>query len=163
MALPGPHTSPVTDVPQEVAYRRRTPDIDGIIYSSLGESYIHTQRIPEAAAAINRASKANPSKAGFYLRNETILFFGIGDAENQLKSAESAIDADPASAAPYYFQGMALASKATVDPTTKKPILPPGCVEAYSKYPELDPNGQFSAEARSFPAEASKAGPTKAF
>jgi hypothetical protein len=48
----------------------------------------------------------------------------------------------------YYFKGQALVSKATIDPSTQKMILPPGCAESYQKYLELEPNGQFSADAK---------------
>jgi hypothetical protein len=65
-----------------------------------------------------------------------------------LAAAEKAIAADPSRAMLYYFKGQALVSKATVDSQTQKMILAPGCAEAYQKYLELEPNGQFANEAR---------------
>lgn len=140
----------------------RAPEVTGIIDSSLGEIYIRTNRAPEAEAAFDAAAQANPVQAGFYLRNETIFLFQAGNTDAQLRAAEKAIAADPNGAAPYYFKGQALVSKAAMDSATQKLVLPPACAEAYQKYLQLDPNGQFSADAKSIlasaglPAKASK-------
>ena len=37
-------------------------------------------------------------------------------------------------------------AKATMDPKTNKFVLPPGCLEDYQMYLELDPSGKFAAE-----------------
>jgi len=144
---------PVTAIPLVIANQARTPEINGVVYSSLGEIYIRTNRIPQAEEAFDAAAQANPAQAAFYLRNETIFFFQTGNPEGQLKAAEKAIAADPTGAMPYYLKGLALASKATVD-QAGKPILPPGCTEAYSKYLELDSKGQYAADAKNFLAAA---------
>ena len=47
-----------------------------------------------------------------------------------------------------YFRGQALVAKATIDPKTQKMIFPPGCIEAYQKYLDMDPNGPYSADAK---------------
>ena len=137
-----------------ISGQSRTAEIAGVSYGSLGEIYLRTNRIPEAQAAFDSAVKANPSQAALYLRNETIFFFQIGNADAQLAAAEKAISVDPNRAMLYYFKGQALASKATVDPQTQKMTLPPGCAEAYRKYLELEPGGQFSADAKSLLAAA---------
>ena len=145
--------SAVTSAPDQIANQARTPEINGVIYSSLGEIYIRTNRVPQAEEAFDTAAKANPTQAAFYLRNETVFFFQTGNTEGQLRAAEKAIAVDPNGAMPYYFKGLALASKATVD-QAGKPILPPGCAEAYQKYLQLDANGQFAADAKNFLAAA---------
>jgi tetratricopeptide (TPR) repeat protein len=133
---------------------KRNPETDGICLSSLGEIYIHTNRIPEAQAAFDDAVKANPTQAALYLGNETVFFFQINNAAAQLDAANKAIAADPTRARNYYFKAQALTTQATVDPKTNKLILPPGCLEAYQKYLELDPNGQFAADSKSIIAAA---------
>jgi tetratricopeptide (TPR) repeat protein len=143
------HASRNTAGGEVVAEQNRTPEIKGVGYSSLGEIYIRTKRIPEAEAAFDTAVKANPSQAALYLRNETIFFFQTGNADGQLAAAEKGIAIDPTRAMLYYFKGQALASKATVDPTGKM-LLPPGCAEAYQKYLQLEPNGQFANDSKSF-------------
>ena len=133
---------------------KHNPEVEGISQSSLGEIYIHTNRIPEAQAAFDKAAAANPAQAGLYYSNEAVFFFQINNAPAQLDAANKAIAADPTRARNYYFKAQALATQATVDPKTNKLILPPGCLEAYQKYLELDPNGQFAADSKSIIAAA---------
>lgn len=128
----------------------RTPEIKGAGYASLGEIYIRTKRIQEAQAAFDEAVNSNPGEAALYRRNETIFFFQTGNSEAQLAAAEKAIAVDPTRPMLYYFKAQALAAKATIDPQTQKLILPPGCAETYRKYLEMEPNGQFAADAKSF-------------
>jgi tetratricopeptide (TPR) repeat protein len=142
------HSAGRATVSYTISEQDRAPDVIGIIDSSLGEIYIRTNRTPEAEAAFDAAAEANPARAGFYLRNETLFFFQTGNTEAQLKAAEKAIAADANGAVPYYFKAQALVSKATVDPKTQKMTLPPDCAEAYQKYLQLEPNGQFSADAK---------------
>jgi len=128
--------------------QKRPPDVIGTGYASLGEIYIREGKVAEAQAAFDTAVQSNPNQAAFYLGNETIFFFQVGNADAQLAAAQKAIALDPGRAMPYYFKGQALTSKATIDPQTQKLVLPPGCVEAYHRYLELEPNGQFAADAK---------------
>lgn len=127
---------------------KRTPDVLGTAYASLGEIYIHQKKFDEAKQAFDTAVKDNPAEAPLYRGNEAIFFFKAGDADDQLAAAEAGIAIDPTRAMLYYFKGQALVSKATVDPKTQKIVLPPGCAEAYQKYLQLEPSGQFSADAK---------------
>ncbi|MGC1422938.1 MAG: tetratricopeptide repeat protein [Terracidiphilus sp.] len=126
----------------------RTPDIKGVSWAGLGEIYIHEGKVKDAEEAFDNAVAAFPPQAALYRRNETILFFQVGNSEAQLAAGEKAIALDPTRAALYYFKGQALISKATVDSTTQKMVLPPGCADAYQKYLELEPNGPYSADAK---------------
>jgi tetratricopeptide (TPR) repeat protein len=125
-----------------------TPDIKGVSWAGLGEIFIHEGKVKDAEEAFDNAVAAFPPQAALYRRNETILFFQVGNSEAQLAAAEKAIALDPTRAALYYFKGQALVSKATIDPTTQKMILPPGCADAYQKYLDLEPNGSYSADAK---------------
>jgi tetratricopeptide (TPR) repeat protein len=128
--------------------QKRSPDVIGTGYASLGEIYIREGKVAEAQAAFDTAVQSNPNQAALYLGNETIFFFQAGNADAQLAAAEKAIAVDPGRAMPYYFKGQALTSKATIDPQTQRLVLPPGCVEAYRRYLALEPNGQFAADAK---------------
>jgi len=130
------------------------PEIEGLSWSNLGEVYIRTKRIPEGQAAFDKAAAANPAQAGLFYGNETIFLFQIGNAAAQLDAANKAIAVDPTRARNYYFKAQALTTQATVDPKTQKLILPPGCLEAYQKYLELDPNGQFAPDTKAIIAAA---------
>jgi tetratricopeptide (TPR) repeat protein len=124
------------------------PEIEGISLSSLGEIYVHTNRIPDAQAAFDKAASVNPPQAGFYYGNETVFLFQAGNTAAQLDAANKAIAADPARPRNYYFKAQALTTQATMDPKTNKLVLPPGCLDAYQKYLELDPNGQFAPDTK---------------
>jgi hypothetical protein len=63
-------------------------------------------------------------------------------------AAGKAIAADPGVAEAYYIRGQVLVGRAVEDPVTHKLTPAPGCVEAYHRYLELDPNGKFAPEVR---------------
>jgi tetratricopeptide (TPR) repeat protein len=140
----------------------RTPDIQGVSWAGLGEAYAHQGKISEAQAAFDSAVKALPTQAAQYRHNEAVVFFQAGNSDAQLAAAEQAVALDPARAANYYFKAQALVGKATVDSKTGKMVLPPGCAEAYQRYLQLEPKGQFSADAKGVLAAAgiSSAGKT---
>ncbi len=132
----------------------RTPEIQGVSWASLGEVYAHQGKVADAQAAFDSAAKAMPTQAATYRHNEAVVFFAAGQPEAQLAAAEQAIALDPARSVNYYFKAQALVSKASMDPKTNRMILPPGCAEAYQKYLLLEPNGQFSADAKGVLAAA---------
>jgi tetratricopeptide (TPR) repeat protein len=134
--------------------QNRPPDVLGTCYASLGEIYIHQGKVADAKASFDNAVKANPPQAASYRSNEAIFFFDAGNADEQLAAAEQALALDPNRALMYYFKAQALAAKATIDPQTQKMVLPPGCIEAYRKYLQLEPNGQFAADAKGILAAA---------
>lgn len=134
----------------------RTPEVQGIAWASLGEVYAHEGKTADAQAAFDSAVKALPTQAAQYRHNEAVVFFQSGSSEAQLAAAEQAIGLDPARAANYYFKAQALVGKATLDSKTGKMLLPSGCAEAYQKYLQLEPKGQFSADARGVLAAAGK-------
>lgn len=142
----GPPVNPLGATATSVG--TRTPEFLGVVYSNLGEVYIHTGKIHEAQAAFDAAAKYLPAQAALFRRNETILFFQAGNYDAQFDAAQKAIALDPGQAILYYFKGQALVSKAAIDPVTQKLVLPPGCAEAYTKFLQLDPTNEFATDAR---------------
>jgi tetratricopeptide (TPR) repeat protein len=132
----------------ESAAKAPKPAIQGLANSGLGEIYARTGKVPEANAAYEAAAKADPTKAGFYLRNEAVIFFQMNNADAQVAAANEAVKADPSQPVLYYIIGQGLVQKATIDAKTQKIILPPGCAEAYQKYLELAPTGPYAADAK---------------
>ena len=116
--------------------------------AGLGEIYARAGKIPEANAAYDAAAKLDPTRGNFYLNNEAVIFSQMGNGDAQAAAADEAIKADPAQPLPYYLKGQGLIQKATVDSTTGKMILPPGCAEAYQKYLELAPTGPYAADVK---------------
>jgi tetratricopeptide (TPR) repeat protein len=139
----------------EAVASKPSPVSLGNANSGLGEIYARTAKVPEANAAYDAAAKANPPSAASYFSNEAALFVNAGNGDAAAAAADEAITADPKQALPYYLKGQGLIQKATLDPAGKM-ILPPGCAEAYQKYLDLAPTGQFVADVKGILMEASQ-------
>ena len=122
------------------------PDILGMAHAGLGEIYARSGKVPEANAEYAEAAKADPPKAGMYLKNEAVIFSQTGNADAQVAAAEEAIKVNPNDPTVYYLKGQGLVGKATFDDKTKMIVLPPGCAEAYQKYLELAPTGAYAQD-----------------
>lgn len=143
------------------AAKKPNPELIGGADAGMGEAAARNNKADEAAADYEAAAKANPPKAGFYYLNETIVFSQAGNADAQATAADKAIAADPNNALAYYLKGQALIGKATMDPKTNKIVLPPGCADAYEKYLELAPNGQFANDVKGILAQSNEKVETK--
>ncbi len=130
----------------ETAAKKPRMEIIGLAQAGLGEVYARTGKVDEANAAYDAAAKADPARAGLYLKNETIIFFQQGNGAAQAQAADKAIAVNPNDPILYYLKGNALVQNASVDPKTHEIVLPPGCEEAYQKYLQLAPNGPFASE-----------------
>lgn len=139
----------------ENAAKKPNPQVIGSAGNALGEAYADDNKIPDSQAAYDAAAKANPSDAGMYYQNETIVMSRTGQTDATVAAADKAIAADPTRPIPYYLKGQALIGKATMDPKTQKIVAPPGCQEAYEKYLQLAPTGQFANDAKQVLAEMS--------
>jgi tetratricopeptide (TPR) repeat protein len=137
----------------DAASKKPKPEVEAASDNTLGEVLAMESKIPDAQAAYEAAAKADPKGASMYYGNEAIMMDRAGDVDATVAAADKAIAADPNKPLPYYLKGKALINKASVDQKTGKIIAPPGCAEAYQKYLELDPNGQFAADAKSILAE----------
>jgi tetratricopeptide (TPR) repeat protein len=122
--------------------------VQGLANSGLGEIYARTGKVPEANAAYDAAAKVNPTQAGFYLKNEAVIFFQMNNADAQVAVANEAIAIDPNQPILYYLKGQGLIQKATLDPKTQRIVAPPGCLESYQKYLQLAPDGPYAAEVK---------------
>jgi len=130
------------------AAQKPHPDLQGSANNSLGESLASLGKYSDAQAAYDAAAQNDPAQAGMYYTNEAIMMDRYNQVDATVAAADKAIAANPNDAIAYYLKGKALINKATVDPKTQKIIAPPGCLEAYEKYLQLAPNGQFSNDAK---------------
>lgn len=134
-----------------------SPEIVAGAESGLGTLYTRTKKTADAATAFDTAAKAAPTLAPVYYSNFAKILYqmnssgALSDPDAQAAAADKAIAAAPTNtpAILYYLKAQALTQKATFDAKTQKITLPPGTAEAYNKYLELDPNGQFSEDAKS--------------
>ncbi|HUX43634.1 MAG TPA: hypothetical protein VMV57_02685 [Terracidiphilus sp.] len=132
----------------DAAAKKPRPEVVAMANAGLGEIYARTGKVPEANAAYDAAGKADPARAGFYLKNEAVIFFQVGNGDAQVAAADEAIKASPEDALLYYLRGQGLIQKATFDTKTQRIVLPPGCAESYQKYLELAPDGPYAAEVK---------------
>ncbi|HEX5233857.1 MAG TPA: carboxypeptidase regulatory-like domain-containing protein [Silvibacterium sp.] len=138
----------------DAASKKPHPDVEAAADNTLGEVLASESKIPESQAAYEDAAKLDPKGASMYYGNEAIMMDRANNVDATVAAAEKAIAADPNKPIPYYLKGKALISKATMDKAGKI-VAPPGCAEAYKKYLQLAPNGQFAADAKSILAELS--------
>lgn len=137
----------------DAASKKPNTEIQAAADNSLGEALAAKGQVADAAAAYDAAAKIVPANAGMYYTNEAIIMDRNGKSDETVAAADKAIASDPNRAIAYYLKGKALIGKASVDPKTGKIIAPPGCAEAYQKYLDLQPNGQFAPEIKSIMAE----------
>lgn len=141
----------------DAASKSPSAELQGAANNTLGEVLANAGKVPDAAAAYEAASKADPKNSAMYYTNETIVLSRSGaPGESVAAAADKAIAADPTKPIPYYLKGQALIAKATIDPKTQKIVAPPGCAEAYQKYLELAPNGPMANDAKGVLAEMSE-------
>jgi len=139
----------------DAASKKPNLDLQAAAGDALGEVYAMQGKVPEAQAAYDAAAKADPKGAATRYSNEAIMMDRANQVDATVAAADKAIAADPNKPIPYYLKGKALINKASVDPKTGKIVAPPGCAEAYQKYLELAPDGQFAADAKAVLAEMS--------
>ncbi len=130
----------------ETAAKKPREEIIGLANAGLGEVDARTNKVPDANAAYDAAVKADPTRGALYLHNEAIIFFQQGNSDAQVAAADEALKLNPNDAVLYYIKGQGLVQKATIDPKTQKIVLPQDCTDAYQKYLQLAPTGQFATE-----------------
>lgn len=141
-------TSLQKGIAMEKTAKKPNPNLLGSAEDALGESLANEGKYAESQAAYDAAATDNPANAAMHYTNETIMMARFNQTDAVVSAADKAIAADPNDPIPYYLKGQALVSKATLDPKTQKIVAPPGCIEAYQKYLELAPNGQFAGDAK---------------
>ena len=132
----------------DTAAKKPSIEVQGLADSGLGEIYARTSKVQEASDAYDAAAKVNPTKAGFYLKNEAVIFFQTNQPDAQVAAADKALAADPTQAVLYYVKGNGLVQKTTMDDKTHKLVAPAGCLEAYQKYLQMAPDGPYANEVK---------------
>jgi len=122
------------------------PDILGAVYNNMADAYARLGQTDEAIKSYDQAATSNPPGAGGYYFNEGAVFTNTGKVDDAIKAFDKAIAADPTKAAAYYWKGVNLMGKATLKGS--KMEAPEGTAEAFNKYLELEPTGQFADPAK---------------
>ncbi len=120
---------------------------DGAYYNNLGQALSKSGQTDEAIKAYNQAAQADPPHAAMYYFNLGAVLTNSGKVDDAIAAFDKCIAADPARAEAYYWKGVNMIGKATTDKSGKM-TAPPGTAEAFNKYLELQPTGQFAEPAK---------------
>ncbi|MGZ4733066.1 MAG: tetratricopeptide repeat protein, partial [Terriglobales bacterium] len=118
----------------------------GAYYNNLGEAQVKSGDTAGAIASYNQAAQIDPTNAAQYFYNEGAVLTNTGKVDEAIAAFDRSIQADPAKADAYYWKGVNLLGKATMK--GNKMEAPPGTSEAFNKYLELQPSGQFAEPAK---------------
>lgn len=122
------------------------PEIVGGAYNNMGEAYAKTGQTDAAIKAYEQAAQIDPMRASGYYFNEGAVLTNTGKIDDAIKAFDKTIQADPSKAVAYYWKGVNMMGKATLK--GNKMEAPEGTAEAFNKYLELEPEGQFADPAK---------------
>ncbi len=115
-------------------------------YNNLAEAYAKSGKPEDAMKAYTQAAQLDPVGAGQYYFNLGAVLTNSGKVDDAIAAFDKAIAADPNRADAYYWKGVNLIGKATLK--GDKMVAPEGTAEAFNKYLELQPSGQFAEPAK---------------
>lgn len=122
------------------------PD-DPAYHNNFALALVKAKKFQEAEAELTKAALLDPPKAGTYFYNLGAVLTNIGQSEPAGAAFKKAIEADPNHADAQYQYGIYLMGKAQT--TADGKVVPPeGTREAFQKYVELRPTGQFAESAK---------------
>jgi tetratricopeptide (TPR) repeat protein len=120
---------------------------DAGTHSNLAIALGKLKKFPEAEEETKKASELDPSKAGQFYYNLGASLVNAGQSEPASLAFKKAIEIDPKHADSYYQWGVYLIGKASFAADGKvTPVA--GTAEAFQKYLELAPTGQFADPAK---------------
>jgi tetratricopeptide (TPR) repeat protein len=115
-------------------------------YNNLGDAQAKAGKTDDAIKAYDSAAQADPTGAATYYFNEGAIMTNTGKIDDAISAFDKAIAADPTKADAYYWKGVNLMGKAKLE--GNKMVAPDGTAEAFNKYLELQPTGQFADPAK---------------
>lgn len=131
-----------------IALKDASPDKAhlGAYHNNLADAYAKSGQTEKAIQEYNAAAAAEPANAATYYFNEGAVFTNTNKSDEAIAAFDKAIQADPTKAAAYYWKGVALMGKATTK--GDKMVAPDGTAQAFNKYLELEPTGQYAQPAK---------------
>jgi tetratricopeptide (TPR) repeat protein len=120
---------------------------DAGYHNNLGQALIKLGKTDDAVAEYTAAAQLDPADAGMFYFNLGAVLTNAGKLDEANAAFDRAIAADPKRSEAYYWKGVNLLGKATLDKNGKM-VAPPGTAEAFNKYLELEPSGRYAAAAK---------------
>jgi len=115
-------------------------------YNNQADALFRAGNVDAAIQAYQQAAQVNPAGAAQYYFNMGAVYTNTGKVDQAIQAFDKSIEADPNRADAYYWKGVNMMGKATLKGS--KMEAPPGTAEAFNKYLELQPNGQFAQPAK---------------
>lgn len=121
-------------------------------HNNLGILLARSGELEEALAQFQQALQLDPSRAATYYFNRGAALLNAGRAGEALLALREATRRDPTLAVGHYFLGLALyrSSPRRAEGGTERVEPRPGTVEAFQRYLELEPGGDYAEPAREF-------------
>lgn len=120
-------------------------------YNNLGTLLAEEGRLEQALEHLRRAAQIDSDRAATYQFNIGASLLNAHRAQEALPLLQQATRTDPTLAVAYYFTGLALL-KTSPRPETanaeERAEAPPGTIEAFQRYLQLEPDGDFAEQAR---------------
>lgn len=122
------------------------PD-DAASHNNYALALAKAKKYPEMQAELKKAADLDPTNAGKYYYNLGAVLVNTGQNDPAAEAFKKAIELTPTYADAYYQYAVMLVSKAQISADGK--VTPaPGTIEAFQKYLELAPSGQFAQQAK---------------
>jgi len=115
-------------------------------YNNLGQAQAKAGKTDDAVKSYAQAAQVDPAGAAQYYFNTGAVLTNAGKVDDAIAAFDRSIAADPNRAEAYYWKGVNLIGKATLK--GDKMVAPDGTAQAFNKYLELQPTGQFAEPAK---------------
>jgi len=115
-------------------------------YNNLADVYSRSGKVDDAIKAYQQAATLDPTHVAQYMFNQGAVLTNAGRVDDAIVAFDKVIAADPSRADAYYWKGVNMIGKATLK--GDKMIAPEGTAEAFQKYLELQPTGNFAQPAK---------------
>ena len=112
----------------------------------MAEADSKTGKTDDAVKSYTQAAQLNPAGAAQYYFNWGAVLTNSGKVDEAVVAFDKAIAADPNKAEAYYWKGVNMIGKATLK--ARQNGRADGTAEAFDKYLELQPTGQFAEPAK---------------
>lgn len=122
------------------------PD-DAGLHNNYALALAKAKKFDETQLELKKAADLDPTNGGKYYYNLGALLVNSGQTGPASEAFKKAIELTPTYADAYYQYGISLMGQAKTDSSGK--VIPvPGTAEAFQKYLELQPNGQWAESAK---------------
>ena len=115
-------------------------------YNNLAEADAKSNKVDDAVTNYNKAAQLDPAHAGQYSFNIGAVLTNAGKVDDAIVAFDKVIAVDPTKADAYYWKGVNMIGKATLK--GDKMVAPDGTAEAFNKYLELAPTGNYAQPAK---------------